>query len=140
MNPEIKTEHDRRLAWSCARMFDKLKRHLLRKMMTAQLFQEARQIVDDHVTEAQLHGIMWPELAVICLRSVGALEVIRADITSKDLEVWAVNLTVKYPQITARDIAEALAEHFPGYRPGSIDFRRRSPLNPVQTVGLEGVH
>jgi hypothetical protein len=83
---------------------------------------------------------MWPELAVICLRSVGALEVIRADITSKDLEVWAVNLTVKYPQITARDIAEALAEHFPGYRPGSIDFRRRSPLNPVQTVGLEGVH
>jgi hypothetical protein len=137
-DPELRTEHDRRLAWSNGRLFDKLKRHCLGRMMTGRLFEEARQIVNDHTTQARLHGIEWPPLAVICLRGVGALEIIRADILPRDLEVWAVNLTVKYPQIIAREIAEALVEHFPGYRPDSIEFRRRKVVQEVEDVGMTG--
>lgn len=138
--PESATErgadHDRRLAWSNKRLFAKLKHHLLGKMMTRQLYHEACQIVEDHVTEAALYGIRFPELAVIGLPGVGAIEVVRADLEPRDLQVWAVNLTVKYPKITACEIAEALARHFPNYVAQAIDPSRRRILPPpVERVG-----
>lgn len=139
---DVRTEEDQRLAYWTHRLQKRLERKCLRAMMTRQLLDDCRETVEDFRTRLRLDaGLHYPEVVLILLREVGALEVVRADIDQANLQRWIINLTVKYPRVTARGIAEALAEHFPGYRPGQLEFRRREPttnggVHPVRMTGL----
>lgn len=138
---DVRTEEDQRLAYWTRRLQTRLERKW-RGVMTRQLLEDCRELVEDFRTRLRLQGgLNYPEVVLVCIREVGALEIIRADIDEANLQRWIVNLTVKYPRITARGIAEALAEHFPGYRPGQLEFRRREPtttggIHPVRMTGL----
>ena len=134
---EIKSDDDRRLAESNARLFRRLRTLTYGKIMTQQLYDQACDLVEAHATEARQHGIRFPEMAVIYLPGVRAIEVVRADWEPQDIQTWAVNLTAKFPQITPREIAEALARHFPAYAKRVDEMARREPLPRVEHVGGE---
>ena len=138
---DVRTEEDQRLAYWTHRLQKMLERRW-RGIATRQLLDECKELVEDFRTRLRLQaGLNYPEVVLVYIREVGALEVVRADIDEENLQRWIVNLTVKYPHITARGIAEALAEHFPGYRPGQMEFRRREPttnggVHPVRMTGV----
>lgn len=132
---EIKTDDDRRLAESNARLFRRLKTLTYGKIMTQQLYDQACELVEAHCTEARQHGVRFPEMAVIYLPGVRAIEVVRADWEPLDIQQWCLNLTVKFPQIMPREIAEALTRHFPAYARRVHDAARREPLPQVEHVG-----
>jgi hypothetical protein len=138
---DVRTEEDQRLAYWTHRLQKKLER-MWRGIVTRQLLEKCREFVEYFRTKLKLEAdIDYPEVVLVYIREVGALEVVRADIDEANLQRWIVNLTVKYRHVTARGIAEALAEHFPGYRPGQMEFRRREPttnggVHPVRMTGL----
>jgi hypothetical protein len=138
---DVRTEEDQRLAYWTGRLQKMLERRW-RGIVTRQLLDECKEMVEDFRTRLRLDGgLNYPEVVLVYIREVGALEVVRADIDEANLQRWIVNLTVKYRHVTARGIAEALAEHFPGYRPGQMEFRRREPttnggVHPVRMTGL----
>jgi hypothetical protein len=138
---DVRTEEDQRLAYWTGRLQKRLERRW-RGIVTRQLLDECKELVEDFRTRLRLNGCLnYPEVVLVYIREVGALEVVRADIDEANLQRWIVNLTVKYRHVTARGIAEALAEHFPGYRPGQMEFRRREPttnggVHPVWMTGL----
>jgi hypothetical protein len=138
---DVRTEEDQRLAYWTGRLQKMLERRW-RGIVTRQLLDECKEMVEDFRTRLRLDGgLNYPEVVLVYIREVGALEVVRADIDEANLQRWIVNLTVKYRHVTARGIAEALAEHFPGYRPGQMEFRRREPttnggVHPVRMTGV----
>jgi hypothetical protein len=138
---DVRTEEDQRLAYWTGRLQKMLERRW-RGIVTRQLLDECKELVEDFRTRLRLHGgLNYPEVVLVYIREVGALEVVRADIDEANLQRWIVNLTVKYRHVTARGIAESLAEHFPGYRPGQMEFRRREPttnggVHPVRMTGV----
>ncbi len=138
---DVCTEEEQRLAYWTHRLQKMLERRW-RGIVTRQLLDECKELVEDFRTRLRLDaGLSYPEVVLVYIREVGALEVVRADIDQSNLQRWIVNLTVKYPRITARGIAEALAEHFPGYKPGAIEFGRREPtinggIHPVSMTGV----
>jgi hypothetical protein len=138
---DVRTEEEQRLAYWTGRLQKMLERRW-RGIVTRQLLEDCKGLVEDFRTRLRLHGgLNYPEVVLVYIREVGALEIVRADIDEVNLQRWIVNLTVKYRRVTARGIAEALAEHFPGYRPGQMEFRRREPttnggVHPVRMTGL----
>lgn len=128
---DVRTEEDRKLAYWTARLQVMVERRCYGRPASRQLLDELRSLIDDFRIRLRLNaGLMYPELAVVLLREAAgpgrdAVEIIRADIDQKNLERWVVNLTVKYPAVTARSIAQSLVEFLPGYKPGSIEFSRR---------------
>jgi hypothetical protein len=138
---DVRTEEEQRLAYWTHRLQKILERRW-RGIVTRQLLDECKELVEDFRIRLRLDGgLNYPEVVLVYIREVGALEVVRADIDEVNLQRWIVNLTVKYPRITARGIAEALAEHFPGYRPGQMEFRRRAPTTNggVHSVRMTGM-
>lgn len=134
-DPEIQTDDDRRLADSNGRLFRRLKRMLHGQIMTQQLYDQTRDLVETHVTTARQHGVRFPDLAVVYLTGCRAVEIVRADMEPTDIQQWCLNLTVRYPQVTAREIAEALARHFPAYAGRVHAAARREALPRVEFVG-----
>lgn len=123
---DVKTEEDRRLAyWG-----DRLSKMILRKVAYQPLSRQLHHDVADMVEQFRVKfnqntGCIFPKMVVCFIPEVGAVEIVREDLTQQDLQTWIVNCTVKYPRVTAQDLARALARHFPGYRPDRLEFVTR---------------
>lgn len=117
------TEEDCRLAKANKALFERVKGCLRGRTMTTSLYSSLVALVEDHRFEAAQLGIAYPQLVVVWLEGVRQVKLVRADIERRDLETMMVNWTVEHPTITAKEIALALARHFPGYR-GGVPERR----------------
>ena len=104
---------DRRLLYWNGKLYRKVISFTRGKMMTRDLYRQTDQLVQDFVTEARGHGIGFPVPVLIWLREVGALEIVRADMTKPQLLAWIPGIRAKYPGLSPRGLVEALAEHFP---------------------------
>lgn len=78
--------------------------------------ERVRDMVQDMREIARLRdGVMIPPMHVIVFPKCGAVEIVRKDMEEAGLNIWIVNLTVKYPTITPQEIAGALKAAFPDY-------------------------
>lgn len=56
-----------------------------------------------------------PKLTAVILKGTGALEIMRADMTSDAIYQTATFLARKYPAATSREVTEALMRSFPAW-------------------------
>jgi hypothetical protein len=80
-----------------------------------------QQIVETYCQRARGRGIKMPPMTVLGFASCGAIEIVRKDWERDAIERWAVNMTVKYPTVTAQDLARAISATWPMYRSASAD-------------------
>lgn len=86
-----------------------------------------KELVDRHRQHCKwVDGIDFPEMHVLLFPRLGAVELVRKDWERKAIEIWIVNCTVKYPNITAVEIAAAVAGAWPSY---VKDVRVRHAMN-----------
>lgn len=129
--PDVKTEEERRLAYWTGRLQRLLIRQVTGRVLSSQLHHEVCDMVEAfRIKFNQNTGYTFPRMAVCFIPEVGAVEVVRAELSQEDFQTWIVNLTVKYPRVQARDIARALSRHFPQYRPDRLEFVTRPALPP----------
>jgi hypothetical protein len=129
--PDVKTEEDRRLAYWTARLSRMILQKVAHQPLSAQLHHDVQGMVEAfRVKFNQSTGYVYPRMVVCFIPEVGAIEIVREDLTEQDFQTFIVNLTVKYPRVEARQIARALARHFPQYRPDRLEFVTRAAAPP----------
>lgn len=82
-------------------------------------------LIKRHRAAACLHGIDFPEMVVMPFPRLGAVEIVRRDLDEKAIQTIVLNVTVKYPMVTAHELAAAVRYAFPGYRVGNLSFDHR---------------
>ena len=87
---------------------------------------DAYGIIDAHRVAWLLRGVKFPRMRILAFPSIGQMEIVRADLDRKGIQVTLVNMTVKHPRLTADDIAAACAHAFPDYRPDPGPMERRA--------------
>lgn len=129
--PDVKTEEERRQAYWTARLSKMILRKVAHKPLSSQLHHDVQCMVEDfRIVFNQRTGAIYPKMVVCFIPEVGAIEIVREDMTMQDFQTWIVNCTVKYPRVRAADIARALARHFPQYRPDRLEFVTRAASPP----------
>lgn len=129
--PDVKTEEERRLAYWTGRLSKMILKKVAYQPLSQQLHHDVAGMVEAfRVKFNQCTGYTYPRMVVCFIPEVGAIEIVREDLTMEDLQRFVVNLTVKYPRVAAVDIARALARHFPQYRPDRLEFVTRPHLPP----------
>lgn len=88
---------------------------------------DAYSIIDDHRVRWLLRGVQFPRMRIMAFPRIGRMEVVRADLDRAAIQVTLVNMTVKYPALTAQEIATACGHAFPDYRPDPESIKRRRP-------------
>lgn len=66
------------------------------------------------------HGIAFPQLTAIIYEQRGWIELVRADLDEGGIQVVVRNAIVRFPDITGRELAEAIHNTFPSYRPSAV--------------------
>lgn len=89
-----------------------------------------RGLIKSHRDHARYLGIPFPKLVLLNIPRLGAVEVIRDDLDWKSVQTLVVNMTEKYPAVTAQELAVAIGETFPQFRPGAqqqvnVELRRK---------------
>ena len=100
------------------------------KLLDGACIDDAYAIIDDHRVAWLLRGVQFPRMRVLAFPRIGQMEVVRADLTRQGIQTTLVNMTVKYPTLTAEEIAVACQHAFPDYRPDPIKRRARSIIQP----------
>jgi len=62
-------------------------------------------------------GVEFPRMTVVALPSVPQFEFVRASYDRASVEQLVINLTVKYPRVSMAEIAMAVHQAFPDYKP-----------------------
>lgn len=118
-------DHEARVEAVRVQMFNHLRQALLGEQLTGATLQMAREIVAFHVEKGRKNGVAMPELAIMAFPKQGGLEVVNRDMDLNGIRITILNLTAKYPRITAAEIAEAVRAIWPDVR--SLDLVRHKP-------------
>lgn len=102
------------------RAMDELKNHM-RKFLGRKLSPSHIREVGDLLawhrrTCRQSLGVDFPVLVAFVFPRLGQIDLVRADLPHREIEQTIVNFTVKYPDVTAEEVAFALKHAFPDYR------------------------
>jgi hypothetical protein len=94
-------------------------RAFVSRPMTRQTFHEIDQCVYDETVRIRIRtGIRLPALTAIILPRWGWIEVVRADMEHRGIQVVIRNLITRFPNIDgANDLAPAIRRAFPRYDP-----------------------
>lgn len=124
MTTNAEIENDPRVQRAAENLNRQLGQLYLGAQFTKRVFDEACELVQWHRKQCLSRGIQFPKLVVLPLIKQRAIEVVRADMDLQGIRTTMLNLTVKYPSITAQEIAEAVQGAFPDYIK-SIDVEKR---------------
>lgn len=93
----------------------------------------SRALVDEFLSvepsfrrHVRAQGIDFPQMTLLLLPRFGAAKLFRRDLEGPGIQRVVINLTVEFPTITAREIAEAVAAAWPEYaRKVNAEARRK---------------
>lgn len=112
---------------SAKELQQKLAALMLGRQLNRHLFRMCRQLVREHRVQARAHGVTFPDMTVLPVRTAQrqAVLAVREDLDDRAVQVYAVNLTVIYPEITAEQIAFALQHAWPGRNFSNLNLSQR---------------
>lgn len=84
--------------------------------MTERTMRKIEQDLKDIRFRATLKGIDIPKMTAVMIPSVGALEIFRADLDRKGVNIVVVNMTRKFPDLKMDDLVVAIRRAFPDHR------------------------
>lgn len=95
--------------------------------------QRLRDLIKSHRDYNRYRGVPFPKLVLLTIPRLGAVEVVRDDLDWKSVQILVVNLTEKYPAVTATELAICIGETFPQFRPGAqqqvnVELRRKKSV------------
>lgn len=122
MRPAIKDtvgDEDGRANQSAALLFERISAYCTDREFDRTTIHVVKMLVSDHVCTARRDGIRFPDMVVLVLKGVRAFEIVRRDLDHKAIETTIRNLVAKYHEqgITPFEVANAIKEAFPDYRP-----------------------
>lgn len=75
------------------------------------------ELLADHRRDCRSQlGVDFPVLAAFVFPRLGQIDLVRADMPQTEIEKTIVNFTVKYPDVTAQEVAFAVTTAFPDYK------------------------
>lgn len=83
-------------------------------------------------------GLKFPNMVAIVLPSIRQIDIVRADLDQGGVQVVVVNLTRKYPDVTAKDIAYGVGRVFPDYMRRALEagMANKKRILTLADVGL----
>lgn len=90
------------------------------KLSARSLLVQVNALCEHMKAECARNGIRFPDMAVLVLPSVGALEMVRRELDQQGLDNTVVHIVRTYPGIDVREVAEAFRYAFPEYRPARL--------------------
>lgn len=73
--------------------------------------------IAEHRARWRIKGVDFPVLAALIVPRLHIISLVRADLDQKAIESRIVQFVKENPQVTARDVAQAVKWAFPDYRP-----------------------
>lgn len=116
-----------RVNHAAQQLFERL-RGFTGRQLTSTTVHDIRVLVKDHRQQCKLRGIPFPELVPLVLTKSGVIELVRRDLEPASIQTIIVNLTVKYPTVSADEIAQAVMWAFPQYQ-RRLDMQPRLPAH-----------
>lgn len=138
--PEVDVSERPDVKVAARQLFDALHRLAARDARDGTAFyltvSSMKDLLKSHRDTMRYRGVLFPKLVLLSVPRLGAVEVVRDDLDWKSVQALVLNLTEKYPAIQPRELAEAIAETFPQFRPGSqgqvnVELRRKKSAREV---------
>lgn len=106
------------------RMASLLSNH--RSRWVLKTIEDLEALVKDHRAQCRNRGIKFPELVPIILVRQQAVEFYRRDLDDKAVQTVILNLTAKFPDVTAEELALGVGRAFPEYAKSRLNFEART--------------
>jgi hypothetical protein len=94
------------------------------RRLTGQFMIDLNGVITDHRAKWRTRGVDFPVLAAMVVPRIGAISLMRADLTSEAVASRIVQFAREHPGATSAEIAQAVAWVFPEYRPDDSFMRR----------------
>lgn len=118
MSRDEDPEHQARLNESAGLLYERLCQFCASgRKISSTTMHAIEGIVRHHITAARQDGIKFPDMRVVIVEGVGALEIVRADLEHSSIQVLIKNISIKYPDADPIEIAKGIRRAFPAYHP-----------------------